>query len=790
MTTLRRIIAAVFIILLLPVFLTGIAVAQVNETVLSADFYVAQMREADVFDFAYDQILPAALDAVSEDAPGVLREEKGKIILIAKNALPPDWLQRQSEAAVRQFVPYMTGQTDSFLVTVPLREPIEKVGQGVKDISSDPAVYAFIVDEAIAPQVERVLEERDVLPLGIRLESEDLVEAFKTVAPQEWVAAAVRQTADQVVPFATGAADSFAIVIPVQDRVEATGPALKGLLAGSGAYAVVDGPEFAASVQKQIDGLGRQPLGLSLTGEQVTGVLRQVVTPEWVQAHGEDAIDQIVPYLAGRTEGFEVVVPLKDRIDAAGPAFKSLLQDTGAYRFVGDDLVAGVVAKHVRGNITLPIGVEVTPEDVTGVLRRSLPDDYLRQQTDALVDGLVDYMTGDAETLRVAMPLDTPRDRALVEVEALVVSKLRVEWDALPPCGFTETVDLLRQASFSTVPSCRPEGFTLAQMKQALNITDPGVTEQEIAAQLGVDAALLTQGVTFDWLLDRFGGTLWTQVQARVGAAIPASYVYTDANLRAGLPPEGMEKIDTVLKWGREGYVFTEADLRKALGAEGAAGLDNLRKWARDGFRYTDADLQKAFRTSTLEGKALYERVLGYTRNGLTFSDADLRDLTDGEAGAEEGPAGLEGARRAVSAFRSFQWVAYVVPLLLILAVAFLGGRGLRGRLAWGSAALGIAALAAVVVYGIVYNAVVWPRFEASLAQAASQSGGVERLMMQKALDVARSVSAAIVGGMAWKAGACLVLAGAGFAVAAFLPRIKNAIAERRQGPSAPAPEA
>ncbi|MBI2170470.1 MAG: hypothetical protein HYU30_00390 [Chloroflexi bacterium] len=784
MIILRRILAVLLLILFIPLFLAIIAAAQVNSTLLNAGFYVAQLRKADPFNFTYDRLLPAAFDQATRDAglPVDPARVKEKAVTLARTTLPPEWLEEQAEAALLQVVPYLTGDRDQFAITLPLREPIENLGEGIKALAADPDTYILILDEGLAPQLDEALKKAGGLPLGIQVKGPDLVEAIKKVLSQEWVEGLVVLVVDQAVPYATGESEHLLIVVPIGDRIEAAAPALKALLANSGVYTALERQEFRDALGRQLDAFGALPFGLSLTADQIASAAAEVATPPWLQTQTEAILDAAVPYLVGRQDTFVVAIPLKDRVIAAVPVAKELLRESGAYEKAFDQVVQTLLDKGMSGAIPLPLGITVTPEEVRPVLRAALPPEFVQQQAEAMIDEVAPYLVGDRATFRIVVPLEQPKEQALATVEALVVQKARQRWESLPPCSLSQAVDLLKQASLEAIPSCRPAGFTLAQMKEALGIpAATPVTVEDIATQLGVESALLTQGVAFQWLVDTFGGAVSQQLRQFVGGAIPSQFIYTDADLRKTLGPDHEKRMDDVLGWIRNGYRFTDAELRGRLNTDQQEILDGVLRWTREGFRYTDVDLRNAISADGTDADTLetYDRVLGYTRSGYTFTQEDLRRLMDGSADSTAFDD-FDRARQTLGRVRGLRFLVYLAVALLLAGIAFLGGRGWRGRLAWGSAALGLAAFLGFILFGVVYGAVAWPLIDDAISRAVQEAQEpaqlLQRLTLEKGREVARSLSDAIVGGMARRSLVFLLIAALGALAAIFWPRLAGAV--------------
>ncbi len=102
-----------------------LVVVRVNDTAGNPAFYARQLRDVDFYNFIHTGILPAALDA---GGPNLARA-KAPILAVARDTVPPEWLQTQTEKALDAVIPYVAGGTNSFNFTVPLKDRAEAAGR-------------------------------------------------------------------------------------------------------------------------------------------------------------------------------------------------------------------------------------------------------------------------------------------------------------------------------------------------------------------------------------------------------------------------------------------------------------------------------------------------------------------------------------------------------------------------------------------------------------------------------------------------------------------------------------
>ena len=199
-----------------------------------------------------------------------------------RDLFPPEWLQEQAEHVLNQWVPYITGSTDAFNVTVPVADRLDTMGRVIINDLEDDHAYTLFFADVVTPLAKGHLEKDGSLPFGIAVRSEDVTASAQTVVSRRWLRGHVEQVTGQLVPYLSGDTDSFAIRFPVADRIHAAAPAAKGLLDRSNVYDVLSTPEFEEEVNKQLQEFGALPCDVQLTSGQLVGVAQQIVERGWI----------------------------------------------------------------------------------------------------------------------------------------------------------------------------------------------------------------------------------------------------------------------------------------------------------------------------------------------------------------------------------------------------------------------------------------------------------------------------------------------------------------------------
>ena len=797
MIWIRRFFALFLGLLFLPLFLVTLLLLRTNDTFLNADFYVTQLRKADLFNFLYDDLLPAAVDEIDDvdvgDTTLPLNRLAERGVILLRDVFPPDWLQEEAEQVVQGIVPYITGYTDEFSIGVPVADRLDTLGLVVSTELQEGSLYTLIFDDLVTPLAAKQLEEGEALPFGVTLQSNDVVAAVQGVVPPQWIQERVEHVTSELVPYLAGESDSFAIIIPLADRIQAAAPVTKELLVRSNVYSVLSNPEFQDEVAQQLDQFaneqtGELACGVTLTSGQIVAVAQQVLDRRWLQEQVEGNIDRAVLYLTDVGQDTIIVLPLNDRIQGAlagnDAPVKVLLRDVQAYEKLYRNCVVpevvDLVAQAVGGgaspvedqqpafslDVTETIQIVVTQQEVSDVLLEvveAVSSEWIREQVEGAVDQVVPYVVGEVDHFAVELSLADVVEPAGPVIERLVERKLLETYNALPECSVQDALALAQGGLGEQIPVCRPTGFTAEQVQGGLGIPGPAVPRGVLEEFCGCDLSLAFEGVTLDALLDTLGLDVGDLVAEQLDDILPSVYVFCDAEvipgercdagLRESIGDEDQESLDDVLDWTRNGFTYTDADLREDLGEE---DVDDILEWTREGFTYTDTDLREDNDDQDVDA------FLRLTRGG--FTQVDLRDqiseLDD-----------FDTVRDRIGLVRSLSFLLYVGMGLSLASIGFLGGRRWPSRIAWASVVLGIAAAVAYIGAGPVYDIAVQPLLDDAREDFLGEDPNrAEVLLVGKALDIADTVADDFVSGIAGRALMFLLVALAGIGLYIFWP--------------------
>jgi hypothetical protein len=262
MIWLRRAFTLPLILIFIVLIIAAVTVTAVNNTAANPDFYNDRMVQADMYNYIYDAVLPAALDEVdtgeASDSPVDIATLHNEIVAAAEQVFPPSWLRQQFESITNVLIPYMVDNEPGFTYTFTVKQQMDDVGQAIKDKILHSAAFTDMYNEFIVYMSENLYEDMGDVPTEAGITQHDVEVTLKLAVNQSWLVSQAENAMDEIIPYMIGDASQFTVYIPVQDVVT---DELLLILLGPG------NEEYLDEAREQIS------LGLVLTEEDVFGGL-------------------------------------------------------------------------------------------------------------------------------------------------------------------------------------------------------------------------------------------------------------------------------------------------------------------------------------------------------------------------------------------------------------------------------------------------------------------------------------------------------------------------------------
>ncbi len=529
------------------------------------------------------------------------------------------------------------------------------------------------------------------------------------------------------------------------------------------------------------------PLASSgLTTEQIAGAVRRALSPEDIEALTAPAVARLGEYVAGERDEITLTAAADAHLQAVVRELTELMLESGAYGRLLERELTPIFADWVdeefptsgdeSGWATFLRGSGGDAGgSLTRVFTRVVTPEWMAGQVERALDELTAYVVARSDGFELRIELDDAQAGEAAEEIAAIIA----EADAYD-VAYTTAVEPAAEAHLDAITDL-PYGIVLTRaevLASLRNAASPTWVERQ-GARLAGHVSMYVTGqtdsfaVTFDVvplkgaaagaLTATASDSLRDMLRSLPECSTAAESATARAALRRELPaciPSGVAVDDVVgeaasvlassidesiLARVPDTVQYTEQDLRDSLeeddGPDALAALDDIRELFTDGWTYTDADLRAELSDDT-DLLGLIEDVRSLLSEGYVIGTAD-----DSREGVGEG---LGATGEWTDRARRGRWIGGLVAGILLVAVAFLGGKSWRGRIAWAAAVLLVSAGVIALVSGPLYQAASGSVLDALREGLAPDPGSkfslTSEVLTNKLLDVIEMVADDFVG--------------------------------------------
>jgi hypothetical protein len=433
------------------------------------------------------------------------------------------------------------------------------------------------------------------------------------------------------------------------------------------------------------------------------------------------------------------------------------------YTWVYDDLMpvaldeaeAGLTAESDNAGDSLvtdlPVPVGLVKEGLITVTETVLPPDRLQNIVEPVIAAVVPYLVGEKDTFLAEIELGESID-ALAEGEIADASRQEIYdylanelisgdiiEDSVTEAGLPTGITVTWEEISSAIAEALRDGWgreTLAQIINGLAAYLKGETDDlDIAVDLTKDEATVVSALAD--LGDR-------KVQDYFNALPEGSQQEFDEaleNLAPGSLPDSrppdmdyqefkaaldIDIAALVQEWVGDripdSWTYTDDQFRESLGPGITQFLDKTRDFIAEVDELTEEDLQQSVADAL---------------------DTDVETLEDARQTIDT----VIETRDEIATFRTWVWVFWLIPAVLLLLIALLGGRTWRGRLLWALAVLFITSLM-IFVAVLAYKAFLIDDHAQRLLGDPNAQEGVKAVVTEKGNEVVHTTFSSLAAGI------------------------------------------
>ena len=442
-------------------------------------------------------------------------------------------------------------------------------------------VYHFIYDDVLPVALEESDVGEDTGGIGVIISplKPHLSNVVRQTLPPEWLQAQVEHAIDEVVPYVWGETATFRIIIPLKDRVEAGGEAIRSVLHRSDVFPVLYGQLIQLITEEIAPAEDGALAMLAISEEEMEVMLRKVVPEDWLLEQIDSAFNEIVPYLTREQAHFTLEIDITRPLDELEKVLADFLSRQEAYDSLFAEMLAPAIQQNLGEVIELPLGMELTDDEIIATAKDMLSLEWYQALVPDLVGQIFAYLRGTQEELELVIPLADRKAEIATVLGELADAKVERAFDSLPVCSWGHLLELLSDPSLENI-LCRPVD----------------ISYQEFSELVGIDAGSL--------------------VQPLIEMGIPDEWILTEADMSQLF---GGEEEDNILNQVRElvqeGLVFDEEDLSKVIGTDVA--LEDIRQSIADGLTFTEQDFKSLMGDTGDTGAGEQMEAFEQVRSGL-----------------------------------------------------------------------------------------------------------------------------------------------------------------------------
>tara|TARA_B100001105_G_scaffold38609_1_gene27599 strand:+ start:868 stop:2715 length:1848 start_codon:yes stop_codon:yes gene_type:complete len=300
-------------------FQVGVLAQQTASNLINPSFYLETLAESNIYQFLLTDLPRTALKDVRKANSNPIIEQSGlsdEIIITSINEIiPPEWLQSNFESTVKGVGDYVTGRSDEFTISIPVDERVQAASNQITFILNESDLYKLVMENQVRPVVSEA--SKSELPFDVSVNEDQLMASIQKIISKAWLTGQIDSVLGEVVPYAVGAEDTFAVIVTVDDRVEVAVAEVKVLLAEANAYEALFEGSIAPNISSSIGNSAKLPYGVEITDEEISAIIKETAPPSWMQKITESVLDNATPYLVGRTDEFSISINIEPNKEEA-----------------------------------------------------------------------------------------------------------------------------------------------------------------------------------------------------------------------------------------------------------------------------------------------------------------------------------------------------------------------------------------------------------------------------------------------------------------------------------------
>ena len=180
--------------------------------------------EVDLANSLVDELIaPAAIKSAGDFTEGpfglvLTPEQAGEA---AREIVPTEWIDEQVFTTLDALNAYLSGNSDTFAITVSFKDRVPVAARVTKDILTESNAEQVIFDKLIKPTITEQIGLMTVLSYEVTIDDDEITEAVNRITPPEWVRGHIDAIIDNVAAYMSRDSEAVSYTIDLSEQRDA-----------------------------------------------------------------------------------------------------------------------------------------------------------------------------------------------------------------------------------------------------------------------------------------------------------------------------------------------------------------------------------------------------------------------------------------------------------------------------------------------------------------------------------------------------------------------------------------
>ena len=217
----------------------------------------------------------------------------------------------------------------------------------------------------------------DIPWLLASLDSEDIVASFFRVFPPDALQSSVEEIFTQIIPYITDRDDKFIVVLDFNQEFSTLTDEIKIVLSKTETQKLLK-DKYLDLITDDLVKTGL-PFDIKVSSKQVRSFLDRVFPPEWVNQQVHNSIDELVRYLIGREDSFQLSIELQNRVEIIVNETEVLLRETEVYPLLYYEILLPTLTEISDQKLDLKFGLSITENEILDLIREGVSEKWMQR---------------------------------------------------------------------------------------------------------------------------------------------------------------------------------------------------------------------------------------------------------------------------------------------------------------------------------------------------------------------------------------------------------------------------